>query len=336
MNRMTGRLGLRISELPRHGIRRWSRVLLLIWAMSGVRTFAADGPVLRLPPCFGDHAVLQRRELDDRDTGTVLWGWCNRGAKVRVRFFQQSKPVDANREYWAPEGGGDLRRWWVPVRDLRAPLQPLSGGEIRVEATSGGRTTEVLLKDIAVGDVWVIGVEPGAPALEPPHAGGEESSKSGTLRWLSADGLAWTNWMGSGPTGGLNTGWSATLEGLPDSVRLLARELSARSDLPAGLVVVNRSRLTGLVTNQNLGAGRAWNASMQRLQAVLPRVNLQLQERFGAVSEAQARAMRQARRRGEVWVPPAGQPESPTLMQLRQLFEGSIAPMGYGVTGFCW
>lgn len=110
-------------------------------------TLAAD---LRLSPVFSDHMVLQR------DKPVKVWGWANAGQKVTVAFAGQTKTGKANSD----------GTWVVQFKALKANSE---GRELT--ATCG--TNQVTIKDILVGEVWLLG---GQSNMEMPL-------------WLRGDGM---------------------------------------------------------------------------------------------------------------------------------------------------
>ena len=78
------------------------RLVILFSLLAGsVRYASAE---VRLPGIFADHMVLQR------DHPVQIWGWADKGAKVRVEFAGQTAETSA---------AGD-RAWAVTLKPLKA------------------------------------------------------------------------------------------------------------------------------------------------------------------------------------------------------------------------
>jgi sialate O-acetylesterase len=88
---------------------------------------------VRLPHVFGDHMVLQRGKP------IRLWGWAAGGEKVTVAFAGQSKTTVA---------GGD-GRWTLQ-------LEPLDANRPPAQLLVTGAANTVALKDVAIGEVWLV------------------------------------------------------------------------------------------------------------------------------------------------------------------------------------
>ncbi|MEI6168439.1 MAG: sialate O-acetylesterase [bacterium] len=87
---------------------------------------------LRLPKVFSDHMVLQR------DLATPVWGWADPGEAVTVTFAGQSLAATADK----------TGRWQVRLAPLKAECKSQ-------ELTVAGKTTNTVVRDILVGDVWL-------------------------------------------------------------------------------------------------------------------------------------------------------------------------------------
>jgi len=104
--------------------------------LTGVAALLLSVPgwaAIRLPKVFSDHMVLQR------EAPVKLWGWAGPGEQVVVEFAGQGHSATANRE----------GKWQVTLGAMPA------SGEGRDLVVSSGRSAEVVLRDVLVGDVWL-------------------------------------------------------------------------------------------------------------------------------------------------------------------------------------
>ncbi len=93
---------------------------------------AADNPAELLAGVFGDHMVLQR------GMAVPVWGKCDPGASVTVKFTNQTKTAKAD----------ETGRWRVSLDKMEAVAE---GQELSV--TDGKQTRT--LRDVLVGEVWL-------------------------------------------------------------------------------------------------------------------------------------------------------------------------------------
>jgi sialate O-acetylesterase len=91
-------------------------------------------PGLQFARLFNDHMVLQR------GMPVKVWGWAKVGETVTVGFAGQTAPATA----------GDDGRWVATLK----PLEASSEGR---ELTASGGTAKVTIKDVLVGEVWLLG-----------------------------------------------------------------------------------------------------------------------------------------------------------------------------------
>jgi sialate O-acetylesterase len=91
-------------------------------------------PGLQFARLFNDHMVLQR------GMPVKIWGWAMAGETVTVAFAGQTVPATA---------GGDGR--WV------ATLKPLEASSEGRELCASSGAAEVTIKDVLVGEVWLLG-----------------------------------------------------------------------------------------------------------------------------------------------------------------------------------
>jgi sialate O-acetylesterase len=85
---------------------------------------------IKLPALVGDHMVLQQESRDN------VWGWANPGEKITVKFGEKSGTATA---------GAD-GKWSVRLSELKAGTV----GDLTVSGED-----EKVVKDVAVGEVWV-------------------------------------------------------------------------------------------------------------------------------------------------------------------------------------
>ncbi|WP_426330177.1 sialate O-acetylesterase [Pedobacter sp. R-06] len=86
---------------------------------------------LRLPALVADHMVLQR------DIKIPVWGWAEKGEEVQVTFKGATYKTTAD----------DNGKW-------TAVMQPTAAGG-PYELTVKGKSEEIRIKDIMIGDVWI-------------------------------------------------------------------------------------------------------------------------------------------------------------------------------------
>ncbi len=111
-----------------HRRRNWTAALLLAVVWAAARSGWADP---KLPRLLSNNMVLQQK------TQAPVWGWADPGEEVTVRFLDQTVSAKAD-----PEG-----RWEVKIST------PEAGGPY--ELTVAGKTTQITLRNILVGEVWV-------------------------------------------------------------------------------------------------------------------------------------------------------------------------------------
>lgn len=178
---------------------------------------------VRLPRHFGDHMVLQR------DRAVPVWGWAEPGERVIVRY-------------------GDLERRAVARRSgaWRVELPPLAGGGSAELVVRG--TNEIVLADVAVGEVWLCAGETAAALGMALTADAEEALASADLPDLRLFHV-WRDepaveGRGGDPTGqwlpasrtALVTEQPGTLGGFSAAGYFLGRELTRALEVPVGIV----------------------------------------------------------------------------------------------------
>ena len=108
---------------------------------------------IKLPTVIGDNMVLQR------DMRVPIWGWAEKGEDITVTVAGQSVKAKA----------GEDGRWQVTLQELKV-------GDPLVMSIKGSSGSELTLKNILVGDVWVCS---GQSNMEMPigHLDGRYESK---------------------------------------------------------------------------------------------------------------------------------------------------------------
>ncbi|MEO6908251.1 MAG: 9-O-acetylesterase, partial [Abditibacteriaceae bacterium] len=107
--------------------------LLVLFCLGFAGRFPGSASAaVRLPHVFGDGMVLQR------DKPIPVWGWADPGEKVTVRFAGEEKSCVA----------GTDGRWMLKLSPLPAEDTPLT-------LSVSGADTQILKKDVLVGDVWL-------------------------------------------------------------------------------------------------------------------------------------------------------------------------------------
>lgn len=121
--------------------------LLLSWIPSALMA------EVKLPAIFSDGAVLQR------DQAVAVWGWAEPGKAVKVSFGKQSVETTAK-----PDG-----TWQLQLAAMPASAESRS---LTVTETGG---TEVVVKDVLVGEVWLAS---GQSNMEWSVAASQEADKA--------------------------------------------------------------------------------------------------------------------------------------------------------------
>ena len=134
-------------------------IVVGILVSPGCNAFAQNAPEPTLKPLpfvstiFGDNMVLQRGKKN------TIWGWSDRGDKVRVEIAGKH----------ASGVAGPDRRWQVKIQP------PAVGGPYTVKI-SGHQTVE--LHNVLVGDVWLCGGQSNMQVPLPVARNGEEEVKA--------------------------------------------------------------------------------------------------------------------------------------------------------------
>ncbi|MFM8584320.1 MAG: hypothetical protein ACKOFW_22915, partial [Planctomycetaceae bacterium] len=119
------------SETGAGRVGRWLVAGVLVWLIGHQ---PVTGAGLEVAPVLGDHMVLQR------DRPVRIWGHAPAGAEVRVEFAQREAVTRADAD----------GNWKAQLPALAASDQ---GRELRVRSGD----TEVVLRDVLVGEVWLLG-----------------------------------------------------------------------------------------------------------------------------------------------------------------------------------
>jgi sialate O-acetylesterase len=101
-------------------------LLVLVTSLSDISAYAA----VRLPKIIGSNMVLQR------NVKTPVWGWANKGEKVRISFAGKNYTTTAN-------SSGK----WIVYMD---PLPEGGPYDLTISASN-----KIILKNILIGEVWV-------------------------------------------------------------------------------------------------------------------------------------------------------------------------------------
>lgn len=113
-------------------------------------SFIAARAEIRLPDILGDSMVLQQNQA------VPIWGWANAGESVTVKFGKQTRNAvaDAN------------GKWRVDLRSLKAGFAPQT---LTIEGTN-----RIELKNILVGEVWLVAGQSNMQRLLRETANGAE------------------------------------------------------------------------------------------------------------------------------------------------------------------
>lgn len=122
----------------------WFAFIFLIFSLSNV---CAD---VRLPDVIGDSMILQQKQK------VPIWGWANAGESVTVKFGKQTKTVvtDAN------------GKWRVDLQNLKASYTTQI---LTIEGTN-----KIELKNIPVGEVWLVAGQSNMQRLLRETANGDD------------------------------------------------------------------------------------------------------------------------------------------------------------------
>lgn len=164
--------------------------LFCLWA--GVAGSAEPAPVLRLPGWFCDNAVL----LPAEPTGlfapktVVLAGEASdpKAVKVVLSAWPTDRlSAEANGEP-APRGG--LAPWQISTRKLSETLAPGLNFNLTVTLPPRGKLagTALFATNLAVGQVWVLGINPARDSHELPELSPAARQRVRVLAW---DGDTW-------------------------------------------------------------------------------------------------------------------------------------------------
>ena len=105
--------------------------LLMVGFLAG-SALAQDNPVVN--KLFSNHLVLQR------DRPVPVWGTAKPGTKITVKFGQQEKAGETDKD----------GKWLVRLDALKASAEP---AELTVKSLTGDKP--VTIADVLVGDVWL-------------------------------------------------------------------------------------------------------------------------------------------------------------------------------------
>jgi hypothetical protein len=224
---------------------------------------------------------------------------------------------------------------------LKLPLQAGDRLQVTLTVVKSRKTVEQrVLTNGLVGQVWVVGVEStGMPGV--PLDLGEASAEAwDRIRLLRAGNFAWSAWKPGEPD--VSLGWQpATIlvEQRPPILSAQTLELIRRwalsRETTVGLILVDRREL-GTLVNQRIGAGKVWRQETDALLQLLPEVNRAVAREYESLSQTILAAKRQAKRRGQIWVPTNGPVEVRRPDDLNELHEGLIPNLSYGINGAIW
>ena len=319
-------------------IRRWPLFLL-----SGLVLLVGSGrtaePVLILPPGLGHHLVVMPQQPDSRNLTPILWGWTRKDHDVEVQWKVDGPKIEAFQPSSSAKDG--WRPWVLRPRDLKQPL--VAGDRLQVTFTvvkSRKIVDQQVLTNGLVGQVWVVGVEStGMPGV--PLDFGEATAEAwDRIRLLRAGNFAWSAWKPG--EADVSVGWQPAallVDQRPVTLSAQTQELVRRwalsRETTVGLILVERREL-GTLVNQRVGAGKVWRQETESLLQLLPEVNREVAREYESLSQAILAAKRQAKRRGQIWVPTNGPVDVRRPDDLNELHEGPLPKLGYGVNGAIW
>jgi sialate O-acetylesterase len=188
--------------------------LLVVGALGGV----ARGE-LEIPSVLGDDMVLQR------GTDAPIWGWDTAGTTVSVEFRGETRKAAAGKD----------GRWEVqmPTGDAGGPF------ELKVAGS-----TEVALKNVLVGEVWVAGGQSNMWWAVSNCTNAKEEIAASDLpeiRWYDANNAPReAGWRAETPQRSVKTRWEVTsprnVGGFAGTAFFFARELHRKLGVPVGIV----------------------------------------------------------------------------------------------------
>ncbi len=224
---------------------------LALWALAlpvlALRLAAADATAIRLPPWYGDNAVLvaAERTKDNEPDLTLIYGWSRGTSRPKVRFSTWPKvPVEAGFDERARRN--DPERRWVLTSsrlDFRSAqsLAPGMAFSLQVEPGSSPSEDSLTVTNLAVGQVWILAVN---PELDRHHPEELTPLARQRVRVLVLEGNSWDAMKGQWLTGDrLATNAPAAFSGLPRAFanRLSDPRNSNGAKDPIGLVLVPSS-----------------------------------------------------------------------------------------------
>ena len=106
-------------------------ICITLGLMMGSSGWAQDNP--SVSGLFSDHMVLQR------DRPVPVWGTAKPGTKITVKFGQQEKTAETDKD----------GRWLVRLDALKVSAGP---AELIIKSLTGDKP--VTIADVLVGDVW--------------------------------------------------------------------------------------------------------------------------------------------------------------------------------------
>lgn len=310
-------------------------VELVLFAVNG----RAAEPALILPPGLGHHLVLIPRQPDRQDYSPIVWGWTRKDHDVEVQWKADGEKIEAFQPSSSAKDG--WRPWVVRPRDLKQPLQAGDRLQVTLRAVKNRKTVDQLvLTNGLVGPVWVVGVEStGMPGV-PLDLGEAPEDAWNRIRLLRAENFAWSAWKPG--EADVSVGWQPAAKGVeqrPLTLSAQTLELIRRwvrsGGAPVGFILVDRREL-GTLVNQRVGAGKVWRQETDALLKLLPEVNREVTREFESLSQVILAEKRQAKRRGQIWVPTNGPVDVRRPDNLDQLHEGPLPKLVYGVNGAIW
>lgn len=243
-------------------------------AIIACSTTAANAEI-KLNSMFTSNAVLQR------DMPIPVWGTANNGERITIEFRGESVSTNAENGKWK----------------VKLSPQPAGGPYIM---TISGDGSNITLRNIMVGEVWLCGGQSNMEWTLSASTGGEQAVKDSYdphLRLIQIPRVALDE-----PADNVNANWvmaapetTGTFSGVG---YFFGRELRNKLKVPIGLI------------NANQGATMA--------EAWMPRDVLESDEMFKQILESP-------------W------PEEWALLRPTGLYNGMIAPIqGYGMRGVVW
>ncbi len=272
---------------------------------------------LRLPNVFSDHMVLQR------DIAFSVWGWADPDEIIKVTMAGQILSTQADQN----------GQWKVRFTPLSANCKPL-------ELMVTGKSTNAVIRDILVGDVWLCS---GQSNME-WGMGGTDNAKevfpsitNTMIRLLNIKSP-----RSPQPVDDILARWTMcdaqTVNFFSAVGYFFGRKIQAETAIPIGLInnAWGGSAIEAWISFDALAANPEWAALSREYTKKLLDYNALLAKSVEPVSQWVVLA-RQAQSKGETLPIPPFIPEHPAMKGFSGIYNGRVTPLlPYGIKGVIW